>query len=66
MTFDLVLRGIIVVLGAYYVIGIAVLQIGINGPRAARLVRALGLTGARIAYAIIGLIGIGLVAFGVI
>lgn len=66
MTIDLVLRGIIVVMGAYYIIAIGLLKFGLDGPRAARLVNALGLTGARIAYALIGLVGILLVVFGII
>ncbi len=60
------IRVLIVALGAWYIIGIGIFQIGLKGPIENRLASRLGLTPARIIYAIIGAAGIIFVATGMI
>ncbi len=60
------IRILVVALGAWYIIGIGIFQVGLKGPIENRLATRLGLTGARIIYAVIGAAGIIFVATGLI
>lgn len=61
-----IVRGLIIGMGLYYIVGIAIFQIGLKGPIENRMVSRIGNIPARVVYALIGMTGIVLVLIGLI
>jgi len=56
----MLLGTVLIIMGAYFIIAIAIFNFGLKSPRVAKMVETFSKTGTKIFYAVLGLISLGL------